>query len=110
MHVASSSTVLVLLGILAAPELGAAELAPPGPWVLVVHAGRFPRDDTPVRVEVPADRLEDSLRAAPGDGPKRLLLREMRNGSPVGGPIVAQAERVPNGSERQVRLTWILAG
>lgn len=110
MNFASSSIGLLLFGFLAATVLGAAEPTPPGPWVLVVQAGRNPRKDTPVRVEVPGDRLGESLRAALGDGPKPVLLRELRDGSAVGEPIVAQAEWAPDASEGKVRLTWILAG
>jgi len=110
MNVTSSSIGFLFLGILAATVLGAAEPAPPGPWVLVVQAGRNPRKDTPVRVEVPGDRLGEPLRAALGDGPKPVLLRELRDGSSVGEPIVAQVERVPDATGGKVRLTWILAG
>jgi hypothetical protein len=39
-----------------------------------------------------------------------VLLRELRDGTPGGEPIVAQAERVPDDSGGKVRLTWILAG
>ena len=110
MNVASSSTVLLVFGFLAATVLAAAEPTPPGPLVLVVQTGLNPRKDTPVRVEVPGDRLGEPLRAALADGPKPVHLRELRDGSPVGEPIVAQAERVPDASEGKVRLTWILAG
>ncbi len=110
MDLASSSTVILVFGLLATTVWAAADPPPPGPLVLVVQAGRTPRKDTPVRVEVSGDRLGEPLRAALGDGPKPVFLRELRDGSPVGEPIGAQAERVPDATDGKIRLTWILAG
>ena len=106
MNVASSSTGLLFFAFLASTVLGAAVPAPPGSWVLVVEAGRIPRKDTPVRVEVPGDRLGEPLRAALAGGPKPVHLRELRDGSPVGEPIVAQAERTPGAPEGRIRLRF----
>lgn len=110
MNVASTSIAPLVFALLVASVPSAAEPASPGPLVLVVKAGRLARKDTPVRVELPGDRLGEPLRAALADGPKPVLLRELRDGSPIGEPIVAQAEQAPDASEGKVRLTWILAG
>ena len=79
MNLASSSIGFLVFGFLAASVSDAAEPTPPGPLVLVVQTGLNPRKDTPVRVEVPGDRLGEPLRAALADGPRPVHLRELRD-------------------------------
>jgi hypothetical protein len=107
---------LSLLALVArsSPSVGAEPAA--NPTVIVVRAGDSDRDRTPIRLELPVARLgPDAARAIEG-GPKALTLREIRDGSAVGEPIVAQVDRpgdeVSTGAApaTAVRLTFLLPG
>jgi hypothetical protein len=79
----------------------------PKPVLLTIHAGLSERLNTPVQVET----TEKTLPSAPGGGKvERLSLQEIRDGRPVGAPIVAQLDRPGEDVDTTVRITWVLPG
>ncbi|MGE3818047.1 MAG: PmoA family protein [Isosphaeraceae bacterium] len=70
---------------------------------VVVRSGAHDRQDTPVRLEIPADRLPSDLVAALTRGPKAVSLLERSGGVKVTG----QLDRPSDGSPR---LTFLLPG
>jgi Methane oxygenase PmoA len=80
--------------------------------VLKVETGQYARQDTPVRVDLPAKALPAAVLNALGNGSKALSLQEIRVTDAEGQPITAQAERLDalHDGEDLVRLTWILTG
>jgi hypothetical protein len=77
------------------------------PVFLTVRSGRFVRKDTPIRVELPIDRLGLAAAKALEDGPKRVTLREWRYGATIGDPIAGQLDRLPR---EMARVTFLLPG
>jgi hypothetical protein len=75
---------------------------------LVVHAGKYLRQDTPVHVDLPSGALGDAVAKDLADSPRGIWLREIRDGQPVGDPIVGQIER--SGGAGRIRVTWVVSG
>lgn len=91
----------ILSGLLGPPV--AAGVGREGPS-LVVRAGRFDRQDTPVRLTIPADQLPAELVAKLADRPSSVLLRERPDGATVTGQLDRPDAKGPP------RLTFLLPG
>src|SRR4051794_24819472 len=61
-------------------------------WMLVVQAGHYARQDTPVRVNLARNQLGNAVIKNLPDGPQLIRLREVHRGQPVGERVVAQVD------------------
>lgn len=99
---------ILFAGLIAAAVDPGEARAAPDPVVIVVRTGAFARQDTPVRLELPLVRFGPSAEKALSGGPKAVVLREVRDGRPVGEPHLAQAEMGTDAAG--VRVTFLLPG
>jgi hypothetical protein len=93
-----------------APTLGVEAGSALQPLLISVDAGDSPRQDTPVRLEVPASALPSGLMELLGKRSRGLAAREVLDGGRDGEAIRVQAEVIEAARGPSVQFTWILAG
>lgn len=111
MRVSSSTVVLAAaLGVIAPCPDRAFAVGPPMSLDLKVDAGAFDRENTPIRLEIPARQLGPALIRAVADGPVAPSLVETREDGTEPRPVPAQLEVVPGDPDGRHRLTFVLQG